>query len=839
MLKQRTKMKKIICLTLIAVILVSGFWPAVVHGQTTTVGGITTVGETAGESAPRSIYEAMPDCGVFGLGGTIMGCLAQLGYYFFFGISSFVFNLMGKLLDFTFFYSVDSASYTSPFVSEGWGIIRDLANLLFILILVYLGIKIILNLGASEAKKMISTIIVVALLLNFSLFFAKIVIDGGNILARVFYNAITVKDPNGQPVTGDKGEKSISIALASKFDPQKLISPDFKVLYVKTKNGGVVPVQLGPNAYAGFFTLITLIASVVNLAAAWAFFIIAILLIVRVLGLWLAMIFAPLAFISYIIPKLPSGSILPSFGHESWWKDLLGFSLLAPVFMFFMYLIVLFLEKGLIGQGSFNTDTTLGKILNIVFPLLITIILIKQARDTAKKMAGELGETGIGLVKKAVGIAGGAVLGAISIAGVGLIGRGAAMVLGRAGGAGAAEGAAAGAAEKEVARVPLKEIPTGPPARPKPGAPPEAPIVTPPSPLGETPSPYGPRPAPEVPPEAPPPEAPPPEAPPAEAVKEEEFKPEEAEVRLKEIAARKEEIDKEIAENEQKGVGAGFGAAQRRERNAELRAEKDKLNQEQKTIEDKLKGKKIEWTVSYEEKRAKTLKDYASEKGFKGWLARGAVRTLDNLQKSSFDLRNLKAFKMLERYTGIDFGEARGKGGFEALQKRRIEKDLAFAKLLQPSAGELKELRKISSELAQMRLKMSKYNEKDYFEVDEKGNVKRDKDGNRIAKAGADKTVVDNFAKLDEQMAKFNAEKQKVNNIYAERLLNSAKVAESGRGMNWILSGFGKYSSMQGMESAAKIREAAESLIKGGPAFQEDTARKILDRLAAMEKKIK
>ena len=71
--------------------------------------------------------------------------------------------------------------------------LSDLANICFIFLLVYAGIRLILGVGKFNAKSMIVNVILMAVLINFSLFFTKIIIDAGNITARIFYNAIEVK----------------------------------------------------------------------------------------------------------------------------------------------------------------------------------------------------------------------------------------------------------------------------------------------------------------------------------------------------------------------------------------------------------------------------------------------------------------------------------------------------------------------------------------------------------------------------------------------------------------------------------------------------------------------
>jgi len=283
-----------------------------------------------------------------------------------------------------------------------------------------------LSLGQEgETKKLIGMVVVIGLLINFSLFFSKVIIDSSNILAKIFYNAIEVTDKSGAIVVGALGEKSVSVAVASKFNPQSLfLNEDVTTLKYKDKDGNIQTDSSGSqgSAYAAYFALVSLLAAGINVVAIVVFFVVALLFIGRTLGLWLVMIFAPFAFISYIVPKM-GGVSVGGFGHQKWWGDLLGLSFMAPIFLFFLYLIVMFLESGPIQAafGSGDDLTTTQTILNIVFPLAIIAMLLIKAKNIAKKLAGEAGAAVLGAAK----VVGAAALGGAGLAVAGAAGAGA------------------------------------------------------------------------------------------------------------------------------------------------------------------------------------------------------------------------------------------------------------------------------------------------------------------------------------------------------------------------------------------------------------------------------
>ncbi|HRH30796.1 MAG TPA: hypothetical protein PK886_01870 [Candidatus Paceibacterota bacterium] len=391
----------------------------------TSATGTTTQNPSQGGTGESS---TLPICHNGGFSWNIIGCIAQAIYGLFFVPTSFLFSLSGQLMDFSMAYTLNSANYGkttdgSSFVEKGWTITRDLSNLLFIVMLMYIAINIILGKGAD--KKLLGTIILVGLLINFSLFFARVIIDASNILGKIFYDNMGVETNAdayiNNPWIGE-GDKSISIAIVSNFNPQKLFS-QAGTLKLNTKSG-VVQEVAAPDA--GPFIIITLIMSIINLFGMYIFFVVAFILIGRVIGLWLLMIFAPIAFISYIMPSSASG-MLDKMHHSKWWPELLKQSFVVPIFLFLLYLILLFVNTGFLKGFKTFDNTTTGGILDVIVPLIIITFLLKQAKDIATSMSGDIG--------KAFASAGSAI-GGLALGGVGgLYGKalgGGAGALGRA-----------------------------------------------------------------------------------------------------------------------------------------------------------------------------------------------------------------------------------------------------------------------------------------------------------------------------------------------------------------------------------------------------------------------
>jgi hypothetical protein len=347
----------------------------------------------------------------------LMGCLADL-VRIVFGIFWWFTSIAGKFLDFFINYSTSSLTYAqgSDFVHRGWALVRDISNIFFIFVLLYIAIGTILNLSQVDTKKMLTKVIIIALLINFSLFFTKIVIDASNILARAFIGSmqINVTDVNGNPI--ESNVQQFSVAIVAKFNPNQLLDDKEGSPYYEFK-------KESPNT-ASTLRLVMLLAGIAILAVmVWTFFKVGLFFLARVITLWLVMITAPIAFISIVLPFN-----IPKLGHQEWTKNLFSAAFMAPIFLFFMYLIIVFLDMGFFDNLALNSSQGFGDMmLRIIIPFIIIMMLVLQAAKISEKMSGEIGSV--------VAKVGGAALG---LAAVGVTGIGAGIARAGAGVAGSA-----------------------------------------------------------------------------------------------------------------------------------------------------------------------------------------------------------------------------------------------------------------------------------------------------------------------------------------------------------------------------------------------------------------
>lgn len=366
--------------------------PVVTTGQDAS-GTLTAdqIAENAGVSTLGFLLDSWVSCD--GFGSCLLSAITagpSILFYIAYKIASILFLLSGMLFDYSLFLSIDNNFVSQPFIDTLWTTVRDFSNMIFIFILIYTGINTMLF-GANWQKTVLH-VVIIALLINFSLFFTKVIIDTGNILALGVYDAMDQSTSPGQ-------KKELSGAIVEALQPQRFTA-------MASAEGAQSAI------------IVFAIAIIINLAMAWVFFTTALIFIGRLMAFWFLMIISPFAFISAVLPK---GNIL------SWWiHTLLSQSFLAPVFLFAMYIILQIVndKSGVLSIISSKSNISGHGMVsdNLIAPVLIATLLvvaIMKAKSLAEKMSEDFG----GLGSKVVGGMLGLAAGGTALAGQKLIGR--------------------------------------------------------------------------------------------------------------------------------------------------------------------------------------------------------------------------------------------------------------------------------------------------------------------------------------------------------------------------------------------------------------------------------
>lgn len=334
-------------------------------------------------------------------------------------LTQFFVGIAGFILDFFLKFSIDSSSYRgSGFIEQGWEILRDFTNIVFIFSLLVIAFKLVLGQDEGAAKKTLIKTILLALTINFSLFGVFAVMDASNILAYTIYSKIEAPEINfdrsqrgggfaegqsdgaGSGTTGnnigtpglEKGDsfgetKSLSLALVQKVNPQRVFSE------LKEQNQDTVRL------------ILMFIVAAINISFIILFLSVSLLMLGRTLGLMILAVLSPLAVASLALGS--KGASIPYVGWNSWFPQLISLSFMAPVFLFFLYLTTLFssITDNMQIDGAAGIVETIFK---ISLPMLTIFALIQLSKKVSTKMAGEIGGVINSYVQKTAGAAIGA-----------------------------------------------------------------------------------------------------------------------------------------------------------------------------------------------------------------------------------------------------------------------------------------------------------------------------------------------------------------------------------------------------------------------------------------------
>ena len=232
-----------------------------------------------------------------------------------------------------------------PIIKYGWTIMRDVCNIFFLLALLFIAFCTILQVEKYHAKKTLLTLIIMALLINFSKPIAIFIFDGSQLLMNYFLNA----NQNYQTtVTGiSKIADVIYKDLPSFFD-------------TLIKYGGA-------SAAARYiFAIVFLFMYGV------ALFILAIYLLIRIVALWMLIIVSPIAFLAAIIPDFKKIS-------SDWWNALFKYSYVGPAIAFFLLISTKLDESHFRDLASKVNDTSKSVVSLQNFIPFITVLVFLYA----------------------------------------------------------------------------------------------------------------------------------------------------------------------------------------------------------------------------------------------------------------------------------------------------------------------------------------------------------------------------------------------------------------------------------------------------------------------------
>lgn len=195
-------------------------------------------------------------------------------------------------------------------IKTTWITVRDFLNLFFIMVLLFSAFCTIFQVSKYSIKKILLTLVIMALLVNFSYPISRFIIDAANIPMYFIIN-------NTFP--GLSNESGISTLLVS-----------FSELLIN-----IIPkpewFSFGKGPMGSQFTIKLIAANIFVFILTISLLIMAILFIVRMIVLAILIMFSPVGFVASIFPGLNSFS-------SKWWDALLKQAFWGPIMAFMLYI---------------------------------------------------------------------------------------------------------------------------------------------------------------------------------------------------------------------------------------------------------------------------------------------------------------------------------------------------------------------------------------------------------------------------------------------------------------------------------------------------------------------
>lgn len=275
-------------------------------------------------------------------------------------VLGWVLQLLGWLLSvaaLVFAWAANAKTLTDvingPSIYVAWKLIRDLFNMAFILVLVYTAFTIIFQVDSTN-KKRILTVVLMALLVNFSFPIARFIIDVGNSLMYTIF----------------KSQLGSVDTIFSNFAKDSDL-------------GGIID---GTKTGASASQLIAAIIFVAIMAV--TFLMMAALFVIRIVALAIIIIFSPIAFIGVAVPSMESKA-------GQWWDYLFKYTFFGPAMALMLYIATQVMKATTItvdgnsAFANFSKDPSGGSVITSMGKFAVPIVILWIGMGLAQKMGIE------------------------------------------------------------------------------------------------------------------------------------------------------------------------------------------------------------------------------------------------------------------------------------------------------------------------------------------------------------------------------------------------------------------------------------------------------------------
>lgn len=272
----------------------------------------------------------------------------------------------------------------SSVVFVGWEIMRDVANLGFVLVLLVIAFGIMFRLEKYGSQKLLVRLIAAAILVNFSLAIAGPFLQAANVFAKFFLSHI--------PGFNLGQIHNLGTSLAGAFGSQRFLEPQNFASFDATAT--TLSTAVLTNIASLLFSTGFVVVAIITVGT------LVLLLLIRYLHLVFLLIVAPIVWLFWVVPDL-------SQQFKDWWKSFINWTFFYPAASFFIYLSFIAVErmkatKHLVFSGGEGfVEATLVGVISQGAQMVVIGGLMIGGLIVAKKFGVESANIGLNLADKA------------------------------------------------------------------------------------------------------------------------------------------------------------------------------------------------------------------------------------------------------------------------------------------------------------------------------------------------------------------------------------------------------------------------------------------------------
>ncbi|MFA6391708.1 MAG: hypothetical protein WCW66_03050 [Patescibacteria group bacterium] len=213
-----------------------------------------------------------------------------------------------------------------PAVHIGWTIVRDLSNMMFIVILIVIAFGTIMKIQAYHARSLLTKMIIMIILINFSKTITGLFVDFSQVIMLTFVDSFSDSAP---------------IVLTVGLNLNQMVS------FAKETDGKLGVVSVLVAVFLANAMLVVAIAVILAML---------VILIYRILNIWILVILSPIAYVASVLPNT-------SRYASRWWSELGKNLSSGPILAFFLWLSLSIISTSA-GAPIDLSDPSIGGITN-------------------------------------------------------------------------------------------------------------------------------------------------------------------------------------------------------------------------------------------------------------------------------------------------------------------------------------------------------------------------------------------------------------------------------------------------------------------------------------------